>query len=139
MTVSAGSQALTIGQLAAQSGVSARTIRYYERIGLLNVPERSPGGYRLYRQEAADLLQFIRQAKAVGLTLEEIAQVLGIRRGGQPPCQHVLALIDQKLEELARQQARLTALQHEWETLRRSTEAQIPADAHVCALIEHRS
>lgn len=128
---------MTIGELASRCGLNARTIRYYERIGLLPAPPRTPAGYRIYRDAERETLGFIHQAKAVGLTLDEIVQVLAIRRGGSPPCQHVLALIDQKLEDIARQQIALAALQAELEALRQTTAVQMPDEARVCALIEH--
>lgn len=81
-------------------------------------------------------MHFIIKAKAVGLTLDEIAQVLAIRHGGQPPCQHVLGLIDQKLAAIARQQAALAALQAELGALRQTHDR---SDARVCALIEHHA
>ena len=68
---------MTIGELAADAGVHVETIRYYEREGILPEPARSPSGYRQYGEPDRWRLTFIRRGKAVGLTLQEIAELLG--------------------------------------------------------------
>ena len=70
---------MRIGELAAASGVPAKTIRYYEDIGVLDAPPRTPSGYRDDTADAADRLAFIRSARAVGLTLGEIRQIPALR------------------------------------------------------------
>ncbi len=64
---------MTIGELARRAGVKAQTIRFYEREGLVPVPARSAAGYRRYPAEAVERVRFIRAAKEVGFTLEEIS------------------------------------------------------------------
>ena len=64
---------MRIGQLANEVGLNPKTLRYYEQIGLLPAPQRSPSGYRLYTAADRERLDFIAKAKAIGLTLEEIA------------------------------------------------------------------
>lgn len=66
---------MQIGELAKAAEVPAKTIRYYEDIGLLPHPPRTEGGYRRYGPEAADRLRFIRKAQALGLTLSEIREL----------------------------------------------------------------
>lgn len=88
---------LRIGELAAKAGVNVRTIRFYERIGLLPPPKRTPAGDRLYTEEDFRRLLFIRRAKAAGLQLDEIRRVIEIREQGEPPCDHVRRLIEEKL------------------------------------------
>lgn len=66
---------MRIGELAKTAEVPAKTIRYYEGIGLLPRPERTEGGYRRYGPEAAELIRFIRKAPAPGLTLSEIREL----------------------------------------------------------------
>jgi MerR family transcriptional regulator, copper efflux regulator len=77
-----------IGDLARRSGVTAKTIRYYEPIGLVEPPARTPAGYRDYEPAALERLEFIRAAQAVGLTLGEIRSIIALRDGGQTPCGH---------------------------------------------------
>ncbi|MGH3981421.1 MAG: MerR family transcriptional regulator [Pseudonocardiaceae bacterium] len=74
---------MRIGQLAAQTGVSTKTIRYYEDIGVLHAPPRAPSGYRDYSDDAAPRLRFVRAAQSVGLTLGEIREVLAFRDRGE--------------------------------------------------------
>jgi MerR family mercuric resistance operon transcriptional regulator len=72
-------QALTIGQLAKESGVNLETVRYYERRGLLPKPPRSASGYRLFPAEATRRLRFIQRAKELGFSLKEIRELLSLR------------------------------------------------------------
>jgi MerR family transcriptional regulator, copper efflux regulator len=81
---------MRIGELAERSGVSAKTIRYYEDIGLLPAPARLASGYRDYEPSTLDRLAFIRAAQAVGLSLGEIRGIVALRDEGQTPCGHVL-------------------------------------------------
>jgi DNA-binding transcriptional MerR regulator len=67
---------LTVSNLAAEVGLSAGTVRYYERLGLLLPrPERTPAGYRQYQQDAVERLRFIKSAQRVGLRLREIGEL----------------------------------------------------------------
>ena len=91
---------LRIGELAARSGVTRKAIRFYEAARVLPPPARGPNGYRLYRSEAVGLLQFVKQAAGLGLTLAEIRDIIGIRQGGRPPCAHVQGLLQEKAVEL---------------------------------------
>jgi len=91
---------MKIGEVASQTGVSTKTIRYYEDIGVLPEPDRSSNGYRTYSQTTVDRLRFIRDAQATGLTLTEIASILHLREQGSSTCDHVTDLLDRHLEEL---------------------------------------
>ncbi len=70
------SQTLTIGQLAKTAGVRMTAVRFYERRGLIADPDRSEAGYRQYAPEVALQIRFIKNAQALGFTLEEIADLL---------------------------------------------------------------
>ncbi len=65
-------QLLTVGQLARATGVSAKTIRYYEQVGVLPTPRRSPSGYRHYARRDVHRLLFVRRARALGLSLKNL-------------------------------------------------------------------
>lgn len=96
---------MRIGELAERCGTGPKAIRYYEAIGLVPEPPRLPNGYRDYGEEAVDLLRFISAAQSIGLSLDEIRDVLALREGGEAPCEHVLQLIDRhaaRLEERIR-------------------------------------
>ncbi|GMQ85854.1 MAG: hypoxia response transcriptional regulator [Acidimicrobiia bacterium] len=91
---------MKIGELANETGVNTKTIRYYEEIGVLPPPDRAPNGYRDYGGEAVGRLRFVRDAQATGLTLTEIASILDLRGQGETTCHHVLELLEQHLEDL---------------------------------------
>ena len=71
--------ALTIGEIAKQSGVGVETVRYYERKGLLAEPPRKPSGYRQYQPDTIDQIRFILRSKQLGFTLREIRGLLNLR------------------------------------------------------------
>jgi MerR family copper efflux transcriptional regulator len=100
---------LTIGTVAKRAGVPIDTIRYYEREGLLPAPLRRASGYRSYNESAIRRLRFIRRAKELGFTLEEIRDLLALstdRRGGvravRKRAEQRLASIDARIAELTR-------------------------------------
>lgn len=128
---------MQIGELAAELGLNPKTIRYYEEIGLLPQPRRTLAGYRLYDAADRERLRFILKAKAVGLTLEEIKQVLDVRSKGQQPCTHVLALLDQKLAAVDEQLRALSEFRRELVALRTEAAETMRAEACVCGIIEH--
>src|SRR5213594_2638798 len=76
---------LTIGQAAKTSGVAAKTIRYYEEIGVLPAPSRAGSGYRLYDQPGVERLRFIRRARSLGLSLHQIKALMSTLNGGSCP------------------------------------------------------
>ncbi len=98
---------MKIGELADATAVTAKTVRYYESIGILAAPERTPSGYRDYKPEAVERLQFIRDAQASGLTLAEIQSVLELKDSGARSCAHTSALLSRHLTEIDDQIARL--------------------------------
>jgi MerR family copper efflux transcriptional regulator len=129
---------LRIGQVAARAGVTPKAIRFYEVAGVLPAPARGRNGYRLYRDEAVDVLQFVRRAAGLGLTLAEIKEIVAIRQGGRPPCSHVHRLLQDKARELDHKLQDLMELRRR---LRRSLEAwnrQPMVKAAVCPHIEGR-
>jgi DNA-binding transcriptional MerR regulator len=91
---------LTVSVLAREAGISPHTVRYYERLGLLPVPVRSDGGYRVYDPALADRLRFIRGAKRVGLRLSDIAELLEVMDRGQCPCGHTDGLLLRRRAEI---------------------------------------
>ena len=107
---------LTIGRLAKRAGVGIDTVRFYERRGLLPRPERTPAGYRLYPATIVDRIRFIRRAKDLGFSLDEIDALLDLQdHGGQKATvkaltQRKLAEIDARIEDLSRMRDVLKAL-----------------------------
>lgn len=108
---------MKIGELADASGVSTRTIRYYERLGLLPQPDRAENGYRRYRRPDAHRISFIRDAQATGLSLAEIGMILDMKDHGESTCDHVIFMleehvdsVDRQIEELRRTRRRLEVM-----------------------------
>jgi Hg(II)-responsive transcriptional regulator len=108
---------LTIGQIARRADVGVETVRFYERQGLLEQPDRRSSGYRQYTEDAVRRLQFIKRAKAVGFTLREIADLIALRLDPTTTRAEVrkqaegkLAAIDRKIDDLRRMRAALFRL-----------------------------
>ena len=91
---------LRIGELALAAGVSTDTVRYYERVKLIPRPARSRSGYRTYSNRDVERLQFIKRAKSLGLSLDEIRALLPERHAGLSECRQVKDLLVAKLAEL---------------------------------------
>lgn len=105
-----GSYQLLIAALAKHTGFNATTIRYYEAIGLLPPAPRGENRYRLYPKETIRLLQFVAKAKALGFTLAQIKEIVGIAQQGGQPCVHVRILVEEKLADLDQMLTDLIAL-----------------------------
>lgn len=90
-----------IGELGHRVGVPPQTIRYYERLGLLEPPERTESDYRIYSETSEERLRFIQKAKRFGLSLDEIKQLIDIRASGIIPCAELKVMVKQHLHDLA--------------------------------------
>jgi MerR family transcriptional regulator, copper efflux regulator len=104
---------LRSGRLAKLAGVSADTLRHYERLGLLPRPRRSANGYREYPQETLDRVRLVQKALRVGFSLAELARILKSRDKGGVPCREVRALAETKLRRLEEQLREMTCLRDE--------------------------
>lgn len=133
---------MPISELGRRLHISPKTIRYYEAIGLLPAPARTPGGYRVYGEEDAERLAFIRRAKALDFSLEEIREILALRERGEAPCPYVLRQIERRLAEVDQKIEQLCQLRAELEGLRDEVAAlpaeEIAAKGRICHLIENR-
>jgi len=96
-----------IGELADLAGVTTKTIRYYESIGLIAEPGRTDSGYRDYGVEGVERLRFVRDAQATGLSLAEISSVLELKDAGSTSCSHTVALLERHMTDLDEQILRL--------------------------------
>jgi len=90
----------TISQLAHAAGVPTTTLRYYERIGLVEPEDRSAGNYRLYGEASLRKLNFVRAAQAIGFTLEDVKTLLAAEAGKAPRCCDVQPLIEERLGDI---------------------------------------
>lgn len=127
---------MRIGELAAKTGVTAKTIRFWESTGLLVDPTRTPSGYRDYEPEVVDRLEFIRHAQASGLSLGQIRQILEIGDSGDAPCEHVGRVVAERLAEVDSRIAELADARRHLQALARRAAAQDPTDCRgYCAII----
>lgn len=118
---------MRIGELAHAAGVTAKTIRYYEGIGLLDEPERHANGYRDYGADALERLGFIRDSQAAGLSLAEVREIVGMKAAGMSTCSHTRALLARHLADVDAQIARLIAARAELVELSRRADALDPS------------
>ncbi|WP_104136976.1 MerR family transcriptional regulator [Cryobacterium sp. Y62] len=131
---------MQIRDLAIASGVTAQTIRFYERRGLLSRAARDRNGYRQYDEAALSRLKFIRSAQTAALTLAEIGSIITVRHAGHVPCDHVSTLLATKLEDVHRRQEELVLLETELHHLLSASKDLNPADCDVgsvCHIIAH--
>jgi len=122
---------MTIGQVADRAGVSVDTIRYYERVGLLPKPPRTPAGYRTYSPAVLNRLALVKNAQRFGFPLRAIAGFLHVRESGGKPCHDVRAAAERMLEAVDRQIADLVATRRHMRATLRSWDAVLartPAD-----------
>jgi MerR family copper efflux transcriptional regulator len=98
--MAAMTEAMTIGVLANQVGLTAETLRYYERLGLIAPSQRTASNYRLYGEEAAQRLHFIRRAQVLGFSLNEIAQLLSLHSQPESDMAEVKALAEAKIRDI---------------------------------------
>ena len=92
---------MEIHDLAVLTGVTAKTIRYYEQAGVLPPPRRKPNGYREYDGNDIERLKFVTGARQLDFSLEDIAEILALRDRREAPCRVVLDLLEQKAQEVA--------------------------------------
>jgi DNA-binding transcriptional MerR regulator len=122
-----------IGEIATRSGASRKALRLYEQAGILDPPRRTAAGYRVYDSETLGVVTFVRRAQRLGLTLDEIKEIVAIKRAGGIPCRHVRELVRRKAEELDQRLEGLTEIRDElravlggWRSSRRGKAAVCP-------------
>ncbi|HVJ53748.1 MAG TPA: helix-turn-helix domain-containing protein [Aliidongia sp.] len=104
---------LAIGDLAKATGTKVETVRYYERIGLLPEPGRTAGNYRSYDDGDLGRLSFIRRARDLGFSLDQVRELLGLADQRDRSCEAVDVIARQHLAEVERKIADLNALRDE--------------------------
>ena|SRR2546423_9225852 len=128
---------MRIGELAELAGLSTKTIRYYEDIGILPEPERTPSGYRDYDDVALERLRFIKSAQAVSFSLGEISEVLAFGDRGEAPCVHVTQLMEERIRSLSEHIRGLQQMRSELEGLvKKAKTLPGPDSGTFCHIIE---
>ncbi len=131
---------MKIGKLAEVTGLSTKTVRFYESEGLLPDPARTSSGYRIYGDSDVSRLEFILKAKRVGLSLREIRGILLLHDQREPTCAHVRSLLEEKLAQVEKAIEELQSLRKELTSLR--DESGSVEDCHqtkdgICVIIEN--
>ncbi|GMR16472.1 MAG: Zn(2+)-responsive transcriptional regulator [Gammaproteobacteria bacterium] len=130
---------LTVTQLANQSGATPNAVRYYTRMGLLQ-PERNPSnGYQIYKPDDIHWLRFIRHAKQLGFTLNEIKAIMSDAEQGQSPCPRVRKILQLRILENRRHMEELQTLQEHMEQALLDWQDKpdgVPDGDSICHLIE---
>jgi DNA-binding transcriptional MerR regulator len=108
---------LKIGAIAARSGVSIDTVRYYERRGLLSPAPRLPSGYRLYQESTVTRIRLARRLQSLGMTLEEVADALRAHEQGGASCESERWRLESVRDRVAAKLAELTAVRVELESV----------------------
>jgi len=129
---------MTVGRAARRAGLTPKAVRLYENKGLLEPTPRTQAGYRLYDGEDVAVLRFVRQARALDLSLADIREIIDLQRLGAQPCGHVLRIVESRLKEVEQTLQDLRALRR---TLRRAKETALQSQnqgqpAVVCRIIE---
>ncbi len=91
---------MKIQEFSRLSGVSAKTIRYYESIGILPSPQRTPNGYRDYNENDLERARFVAGIRSLDLSLDEIAEILAMRDRREAPCRTLLDRIEQRADQI---------------------------------------
>lgn len=109
---------MKIGELAKATGLSTKTVRFYESERLLPDPARTSSGYRIYSDSDVARLEFILKAKRMGLSLREIKGILLLHDQREPTCAHVRSLMEEKLAQVEKAIQELQSLRKELISLR---------------------
>ena len=124
---------MNISEAAQGSGLSAKTIRYYEQIELVSAPRRAANGYREYDEKSLLELRFVHRARQVGFSVEECRQLLLIQRDPQRQSAHVKSLVLEKCDHI---EARIDQLRHMQELLQALAGQCSGDEGPECAILE---
>jgi DNA-binding transcriptional MerR regulator len=131
---------MLIRELAKKTGVSPKTIRYYESIGLMPPPERGDNNYRQYTTADVERLRFIASTRSLDFSLSDIGEILAARNDNIPPCEQVLDTLDHRLEEIDRRIADMLSLRDAIRQIRAEGEVlpkdDVQGEECVCYLIK---
>ena len=130
---------MKIGELAKATGLTTKTIRFYEGEGLITNPPRTPSGYRKYGPKDLDRLDFILKAKRLGLSLPDIRNVLYLHDRNEPTCEHVRSILEEKLNQVEKALQDLQVFRIELMRLRDESQTIVdckPMGGRTCSIIE---
>ncbi|NEX59912.1 Cd(II)/Pb(II)-responsive transcriptional regulator [Noviherbaspirillum galbum] len=128
---------MRIGELAKRAGTDVETVRYYERSGLIKEPARNTAGYRAYREDQLERLQFIRHCRSLQMSLADIRVLLDLKDDPAAGCEEVNRLLDHHIERIREQVMALRQLETQLTTLRHQCGA--PQSIGTCAIMQNLS
>lgn len=134
---------MQINQLAHLTGVSPKTIRYYESVGVLPAPRRSPNGYRNYEEGDVERLKLVVGARRLEFSLDDVTEIIAMRDRREAPCRMMLDKLAQKADEIAHRITELQRLEGELRHLHELGKSfptdDVDGKACVCHLVSERS
>jgi len=127
---------MRIGELSRHSGCDVETIRYYEREGLLDVPQREDNGYRRYGDGHLLQLNFVRHCRSLGMSLSDVRRLRDFERDPTLACDDINALLDRQIEQIHAQRVALEALEGQLRALRHTCGGQ-QHPASECGILQN--
>lgn len=125
---------LTIGKIAKQAGIGIDTIRFYERQGLIEPPQRTESNYRIYTKSDITRIRFIRRAKKLGFSLNEIKELLSLRHDPNASKADIKTRTEKKIEDIKQRIQDLSKMLHALESLTAACDGQGPIEE--CPILE---
>ncbi|MEL6202287.1 MAG: helix-turn-helix domain-containing protein [Pseudomonadota bacterium] len=128
----------SIGQLSKRTGVKIPTIRYYEQMGLIDVPERSEGNQRRYTADGLSRLSFIRHSRDLGFSIEDIKGLLDLSQHPEKPCHDAHGIAVKHLKNVQDRIAKLRRLERELKRVSKCDADSVAECAVIETLADHR-
>ena len=134
---------MQINTFAKKTSLAAKTIRYYEEIGLLPLPKRLENGYRFYDEKDIERAKLVAGARRLDLSLDDIREILDLRDRKIAPCRVILDLLAEKADEISRRIAELERMEAELRDLHRPGQTFSTDDVDgkncICHLVRERA
>jgi len=128
---------MRIGELSRHSGCDVETIRYYEREGLLDAPQREDNGYRRYGDPHLVQLNFVRHCRSLGMSLSDVRRLRDFQRNPSLACGDIDTLLDRQIDQIHAQRVALEALEGQLRALRHTCENPNPHPASECGILHN--
>lgn len=130
---------MRIGEVAHRIAINPKTIRYYESVGLISEPSRTESGYRDYGEEDFERIRFIKTARRLDLSIDEIREILAFTDRKQAPCGHVREVLARKARELDERINEMIQIRDELLYIEKSVPVSLGNTYTLCPLIEHHT
>jgi DNA-binding transcriptional MerR regulator len=130
---------MNIGEVAKRTGLERSAIRFYEQEGVVPEPSRSESGYRTYADADIDLIRFVKRARSLGISLDDIRSIVALRNDDQAPCAVVRDIISAQAQSIEQRIVELQALHKELlrlDELAADTTDEWPSGSCVCHIVE---